>query len=106
LDTLYGSYDGVEGISNHTLSYYVELELKQDRTCTLRKTFDLSKIECRGEWTVINDNLIEIKCNRNPVLSDIEKALQGGSFIEGNIEVRVLNKNKLKLDNVVLKRNK
>ncbi len=104
LNTLSGLYDGVEVISDNALSYYVELELKQDRTCVLRKTLDLAKIECRGEWSIINGNLIEIKCNSNLALSDMEKALQGGSFIEGNIEVEILNKNKLKLDNVVLKR--
>ena len=103
VSSLCGSYVGSEKKSKHTLSYSIELELKQDKICTLRKTLDLSKIECRGEWS-ISGNLIEIKCNRNPVLTDVEKALQGGSFIEGNIDVKVLSKNKLKLDNVVLKR--
>ena len=104
--TLCGSYDGAEEISNYALSYYVELELKQDSTCTLRKTFDLSKTECIGEWYIIRGDLIEIECNKNPVLSDIEKTLQGGSFIDGNIEVKVLDKNKLKLNNIILKRKK
>jgi hypothetical protein len=53
-----------------------------------------------------NSNLIEIKCNRNPVLSDIEKALQGGSYIEGSLEIKILSKNKLKLGNTILKRKK
>ena len=31
--------------------------------------------EYRGEWA-INDDVIEIRCNNNPVLSDVEKALE------------------------------
>ena len=77
-----------------------------DNTCSLKKTFDLSRIECRGEWVMLNDGVIEIRCNNNPVLSDIEKALQGGSYIEGIIKIKVLSKNKLKLDHTVLKRKK
>ena len=88
-----------------SLSIYVVLELNFDNTCLLKKTFDLSKIECRGEWD-INDDVIEIRCNNNPVLSDIEKALQGGSYIEGTFKIKVLSKNKLKLGNTVLKRKK
>jgi hypothetical protein len=103
--SLYGTFDGLEGGKN-PLSTYVLLELNIDNTCSLKKTFDLSKIECKGEWTIVNDGLIEIKCNNNPVLSDIEKALQGGSYIEGNLEIKVLSKNKLKIGNTVLKRKK
>lgn len=99
-----GTFDGVEGGKN-PLSTYVVLELNVDNTCSLKKTFDLSKIECRGEWD-INDDVIEIRCNNNPVLSDIEKALQGGSYIEGTFKIKVLSKNKLKLGNTVLKRKK
>jgi len=101
---LCGTFDGVEGGKN-PLSTYVVLELNVDNTCSLKKTFDLSKIECRGEWD-INDDVIEIRCNNNPVLSDIEKALQGGSYIEGTFKIKVLSKNKLKLGNTVLKRKK
>jgi hypothetical protein len=95
-----GTFEGTETF------YYVELKLNKDRTCYLKKTFDLSKIECLGEWTMLNSNIIEIKCNRNPVLSDIEKALQGGSYIEENLEIKILSKNKLKLGNTILKRKK
>ena len=77
-----GTFEGTETF------YSVELKLNKDKTCYLIKTFDLSKIECLGEWTMLNRNTIEIKCNRNPVLSDIEKALQGGSYIEENLEIK------------------
>ena len=95
----------MEGGKN-PLSTYVLLELNIDNTCSLKKTFDLSKIECRGEWSMLNDGVIEIRCNNNPILSDIEKALQGGSYIEGIIKIKVLSKNKLKLNHTVLRRKK
>lgn len=103
--SLYGTFDGIES-GKIPLFTYVSLELNRDNTCTLKKTFDLSKIECRGEWAILNGDLIKIKCNNNPVLSDIEKALQGGSYIEGNLEIKVLSKNKLKFGNTILKRKK
>jgi hypothetical protein len=108
-NSLDGSFAGSEKVSKHTLSWYVTLELKQDGTCTLRKNLDLALVDCKGEWSIINDNLIEIKCNDNPVLSDIEKALQSlqsGSSIEGKLEIKILNKNKLEFDNIILKRKK
>ena len=40
----------------------------------------------------------------NLTLDDIAKALQGGSFIEGNLELKVLSNKKLKLDDTILKR--
>jgi hypothetical protein len=101
--SLYGSFDGLEG-GKSPLSTYVLLELNSDKTCSLVKSFDLSKNECRGEWALSNENLIEIKCNENPVLSNLEKALFGGSYIEGKLEIKILSKNKLQLGNTILKR--
>ena len=103
--SLCGSFDGLEGRKS-PLSTYVLLELNSDNTCSLVKLFDLSKIECKGEWSLSNGKLIEIMCNRNPVLNDIERALQGGGYIEGNIKITIWNKNQLKLGNTILKRKK
>lgn len=96
-NTLCGTYDGKEGF------YYVELKLNQDSTCSLMKLFDLAQNNCYGEW-YLHNNLITIKCNRNPESDDITKALQGGGFIEGNLELKVLSNKKLKLDDTILKR--
>ena len=95
-NTLCGTFDGTEGF------YYVELKLNQDGTCSLIKTFDLVRNDCYGEWYIHNDS-ITIKCNRNPELDDIIKALQGGSQIDGNLELKVLSNKKLKLDDIILK---
>ena len=53
---------------------------------------------------MLNTGEIEIKCNNNPVVSDIEKALMSGGFIEDTLTVKVLSKNKLKLGDTILKR--
>lgn len=103
--SLCGTFDAVEGGKN-LLTTYVLLELNMDNTCSLKETIDMSIIECRGEWAMLNDGVIELRCNNNPVLNEIEKALLGGNYIEGTLKIKVLSKNKLKLGNTVLKRKK
>ena len=101
-----GRFDGVEGGKHrrNPIAYYVLLELNSDYTCSLEKTFDLSRYMGRGEWTMHNDGVIELYFNNNPALSDIEKALVAGGLIEGTLEIQVLSKNKLKMGDTVLKR--
>ena len=70
-DSICGTFEGTDSL------YYVELKLNKDKTCYLKKTFELSKIECLGEWTMLNSNILEIKCHRNHVFSDMEQSLQG-----------------------------
>lgn len=89
--SLCGSFEGVEGTKN-TLSTYVLLELNSDNTCLLRKSIDLSNIECRGQWVLNNDSVIEIRCNDNPILNDVVKALQSGYYCEEPLKIYVLSK--------------
>lgn len=103
--SLSGTYDGVEG-RNRPLAYYVQLELNADNTFSLKKSMDLSLIEGRGEWTMLNDGIIEIRCNYNPAKNDIVKALQGGSYLEGTFKIRIISNNRLKLGDTILKRKK
>ncbi|SKC59536.1 hypothetical protein SAMN06298215_1851 [Bacteroidales bacterium WCE2008] len=67
---------------------------------------DLSLIEGRGEWTMLNDGIIEIRCDYNPAKNDVVKALQGGSYLEGTFKIRILSNNRLKLGDTILKRKK
>ena len=82
------------------------MELNEDHTCSLKKLFDVSSFTGRGECVMLDDDMIELRFNDNPELNDIERALIGGGFIEGTLEVKVLSKNKLQLGNTVLKRKK
>lgn len=119
--SLSGTFDGAEGREykysfghkykhkykyKYSLGFYVSLELNPDGTCLLRKSFDLARIDCIGEWTVLDNNFIEIKCNNNPEVDEVIKALMAGGYIEGIRMVKILNKNKLKLGTTVLKRKK
>ena len=103
--SLCGTFGGVEG-GKKTLSTYVLLELNEDNTCSLKKSFDLSLIAGYGEWAILDDGEIELTFNNNPVLDDVDKALMGGSLIEGTLRVKIRSKNKLKIGDTVLKRRK
>lgn len=107
--SLSGTFDGAAGKEyklKNPLHYYVLLELNPDGTCSLNKSFDLIRFSCDGEWTVLDNNFIEIKCNNNPEVDEVIKALMAGGYIEGIRMVKILNKNKLKLGTTVLKRKK
>ncbi|MBR6362506.1 MAG: hypothetical protein IKR88_04405 [Bacteroidales bacterium] len=103
--SLSGTFDGVEG-RNRPLAKYVQLELNADNTFSLKKSMDLSLIEGRGEWTMLNDGTIEMRCDYNPAKNDVVKALQGGSYLEGTFKIRILSNNRLKLGDTILKRKK
>ena len=99
--TFGGPEDGIK--SKRVITKYVRLKLNTDSTCSFTKSFDLYQDECRGEWSIRN-GVIEIKCNRNPILSDIEKSLIGGCCIEGTLKIEIWSKNTLKWNKTILKR--
>ena len=103
-----GTCGGREGgiHRKNPIAYYVELELKTDHTFKLERSFDLSRYTGQGEWAMRKDGVIALNCNNNPVVSDIEKALMAGGFIDGIQEIRVLSKDKLKWGDTVLKRSR
>ena len=103
-----GTFDGVEGGKQrrNPVAYYVSLELNADHTFKLERSFDLARYTGQGEWVMRKDGVIELNCNNNPVVDDVIKALMAGGFIEGTLEIQVLSKNRLKLDDTVVKRKK
>lgn len=103
-----GTFDGVDGRiqRRNPMAHYVSLELNADHTFKLERSFDLSRYTGQGEWALRKDGVIELNCNNNPEVDDVIKALMAGDMIEGTLEIHVLSKNKLKLDDTVLKRKK
>lgn len=103
-----GTFGGVEGgiHRKNPIAYCVELELNSDHTFKLARSFDLSRYTGQGEWVMRRDGVIELNCNNNPVLDEIQIAFMAGGFIEGIHEIRVLSKDKLKWGDTVLKRMK
>lgn len=98
-----GRYVGVDRAKN-TLSTSIRLELNKDSTCLFERYMDLSKNICQGKWGIVNNCVINITCSNNPILSDIEKALQCGDYIEDSLQIKILDKDKLRIGSVILKR--
>ena len=103
MESMSGRFEGVERAKN-PLSIYILLDLNKDSTCVYESIMDLSRNTCQGKWGIVNNCVINITCNNNPILSDIEKALQCGDYIEDSLQIKVLSKNKLKIGNAILKR--
>ena len=102
-DSMSGRYVGADKAKNN-LSAFILLDLHKDSTSTFERTMDLSKYTCQGKWSLSNNRMINITCNNNPIQSEIEKALQGGSIIEDSIQIKILTKDKLRIGNVILRR--
>lgn len=103
MKSMSGRYVGVDRAKN-TLSTSILLELNKDNTCLFERSMGLSKNICQGQWRIVNNCMINITCNNNPILSDVESALQGGGYIKDSLQIKVLSKNKLKIGNAILKR--
>ncbi len=77
----------------------VRLSLDAGGKSFLIERFDLFRSSCRGEWCV-TDSTIHITCNANPEINDtLSYLLSAGGYIYGDVEVKVLDKNRLQLEN-------
>ncbi len=97
-----GTFAGVEG-GNNPLSTYFMLELNEDKTRLLKKLLICQQLAAEVNG-MPKDVILELRFNDNPVVSDAEKALVGGGFIEETLRIRVLSNNKIKMSNTVLRR--
>ncbi len=81
--------------------YKCRLNLNRDSSFILtQKYFEVNSI-CNGKWQNVSADTILLKCD---VEDDITAKLQSGYMTERENKVLVLNKNRLKIGNVVLKR--
>jgi hypothetical protein len=81
--------------------YYYSLILNPDNTFLLKIKYQDAVPECSGNWRYFTKDTLELTCS---ALNDIAKSLTNGYMTERNHKVGVINKNKLKLDNVVLRK--
>ena len=79
--------------------YVYDLELKPDSTFQLTQIYTEVKAGCSGEWKIISENLILLKC----FPADLEEQLQSGYLSNRERRVLIINNRKLKLENVTLK---
>lgn len=98
---LVGTYTGIEGKRNKSMSYSLRLDLNKDGTCVFYKYIDIYKIIGSGRWEIQKDYII-IKYEDIPY--SISSALMAGSYMDGTDTIKVYSKNKLKYNNSTLKR--
>ena len=77
------------------------LHLLADQSFLLSQTFDLSRSEGTGRWTIIGKQIILEFDNRD--FDNIEDALSQGKII-GRRTLKIINNHKLKMDKAILKK--
>ncbi len=83
------------------VDFFHSLELNNtDSTFVLTKRYFEVNSSCTGKWRQ-KDDTIFLKCNEE---KEISMVLSGGYMNKHEYEVIIKNRNKLKLDNLVLKR--
>lgn len=100
--SLCGTFDDVS-IGKHEIPSHTTLQLNPDYSFSLKHIVDLALIKCRGEWSLMDDGVIELTCSNDYDEDALSRALAAGSYIEGTVYIKVLSKNKLTIvDNSVL----
>lgn len=80
--------------------YQYSLSLNNDSSFTFTKKYFEGSSTCQGNWHFLSKDTLLLTCDE----ADLSAKLQSGYMTERERKVIVLNKNKLKIDNVVLKR--
>lgn len=87
-------------VSKNTLSVSYNLLLKSDSIFTLSMKMQDANPKCNGKWT-LKDNYIYLKCDETQDVGDV---LSSGYMNEREYKLEVLNSNKIKFKNSILKR--
>lgn len=98
-ETIFGTFYYLK-IDKHFSSSYT-LELRHDSTFTFYMMVKDAKPQCDGRWKIINNEFIILECCEvsNPI-----EVLSSGYMNQRIHKLKIINKNKLKYSNVVLKR--
>jgi len=80
--------------------YYYSLSLKRDSSFVFTQKYFEVNSTCQGKWKYISKDTILLQCNE----ADLSAKLQSGYMSERERKVLMLNKNKLQIDKVILKR--
>ncbi len=90
--------------TSHAEDSSTSITFKNDGTFFFKQT-NLDVIQsCEGKWELKSDDIIVVKCNDET--NDVIKALSIGLIESFEKEVNLLNKNKIQIDNLILKRKK
>ncbi|MFM9951993.1 MAG: hypothetical protein ACKV1O_28945 [Saprospiraceae bacterium] len=77
------------------------LTLNRDSTFILKLKYQDAVPECSGKWRYLDKDTLDLSCS---ALNDIAQSLTNGYMSERNRKVKIINQNKLKLGEVVLKK--
>lgn len=100
-ESVYGTFYKKNHGRCYRISY--ELEIRKDGTFVFNEESRGVNPKYYGKWKIVGGNHIMLKCTEDTTKFD------PSSFIHVNLKkwrIKILSKNKLKFDNIVLKRNK
>ena len=100
-ELFYGTFNAVEKSSKGLPSYVYTLQLNRDNAFLFSIRVDLGGSNCSGDWKIAKNKIL-LECGE---VTDPVKALTRGGM-DGVQEFRIINKNKLKYKDVILKRTK
>lgn len=99
-ESLYGTFYGLDKGKDFSASYTVEL--KKDGSFSLVIKVQDANPQCNGQWEV-SDNEVLLACEE---VTDPTKMISSAYMNERQHKLSILNKNKLKYKDTVLKRKK
>jgi hypothetical protein len=100
-EAIYGTFYKLNKAKHFSKSY--TLELKPDGTFTFIIKVKDGQPQCSGMWEIVGNEFIFLKCNE---ITDIIETLTNAYMSKREHKVEIINKNKLKYNDVVLKRKK
>lgn len=100
-EAIYGTFYKLQKGKDFITSY--TLELNADSTFTLLINTAAGKPQCNGKWELVDNEFIHLKCYE---ITDVTEALSSGYMSQREHKLQVVNRNKIKYKDVVLKRKK
>lgn len=100
-EVIYGTFYKLNKDKHFSSSY--TLVLNPDNTFQFIIRVQDGNPQCNGHWEIINNEYILLKCNE---VVDVKETLTNAYMSTRENKVTIVSKNKLKYNNVVLKRKK
>lgn len=81
--------------------YEYRLTLNRDSTFMLKLKYQDAVPACSGKWKYLSKDTLDLSCS---AIGDISESLTNGYMTERTRKVKIINQNKLKLGEVILKK--
>jgi hypothetical protein len=100
-EAIYGTFYKLDKDKHFSTSY--TLKLNSDSTFSFLIKVKDGQPQCNGTWELVDNEFIHLKCYE---ITDVTEALSSGYMNQREHKLQVVNRNKLKYKDVVLKRKK